>query len=150
MVDVKIKLLSSDAKMPVKANISDAAFDCFAHSMESYGEGDSSNIKYNLGFSMEIPIGWCALIFPRSSIFKTNLMLTNSVGVIDSGYRGEIAAIFKSKSATNNSQSDYKVGDRICQIIFYKLPDVNLIESNNLDTDNDRGGGFGSTGNDKN
>lgn len=146
MVDVKIKLLSSDSKMPVKANISDAGFDCFAHSLESYGEDDGLSIKYNLGFSMELPIGWCALIFPRSSVVKTNLILANSVGVIDSGYRGEIAAIFKSKSATNNSQNNYKVGDRVCQIIFYKLPDVNLIESNNLDTNNDRGGGFGSTG----
>jgi dUTP pyrophosphatase len=145
MIDVKIKLLHPESKMPVKANATDAGFDCYAYSKTLIEESGSLKIKYSLGFSMEIPLGWCALIFPRSSVCKTSLMLANSVGVIDSGYRGEVSAIFKSNTIWDVANT-YEVGERICQIIFYKLPEVNLLQSDNLDAENDRNGGFGSTG----
>lgn len=87
------------------------------------------------------------LIFPRSSIAKTDLALTNSVGVIDSGYRGEIK--FKFALNTDDSKLDfatYKVGDRIGQLVIMPYPQIELVEAEEL-SDSERGtGGFGSSG----
>lgn len=135
---VKIKRLYPNVTLPEKGNVSDACFDLKAISITETDD----YIEYGLGLSLEIPKGYCGLIFPRSSISKYNLILCNSVGVIDSGYRGELLARFK-----RTGEKVYNIGDRVCQMLFYKLPEVTFIESNNLDTLNDRNGGFGSTGN---
>jgi dUTP pyrophosphatase len=96
---------------------------------------------------MEIPDGMVGLIFPRSSIRKTRLQLSNSVGVIDSGYRGELQATFNKIITTiENQKNDYKVGDRICQIIIVPHPIIQIVEVDEL-SESSRGiGGFGSTG----
>jgi dUTP pyrophosphatase len=96
---------------------------------------------------MEIPKGFVGLIFPRSSIRKTNLQLSNSVGVVDSGYRGEIQATFNKIQGIDNIERDsYKVGDRICQIMIIPYPPIEFKEVDEL-TNTERGeGGFGSTG----
>ena len=92
---------------------------------------------------MEIPEGYVGLVFPRSSISKTDHYLRNSVGVIDSGYRGEIKIRM---STPLLGGVEYKEGDRIAQLIIMKLPWVNIEEVEEL-SDTDRGdGGFGSTG----
>jgi len=94
--------------------------------------------------AMEMPEGYVGLIFPRSSISKTDHYLRNSVGVIDSGYRGEIKVRM---STPLLGGVEYKVGDRVAQLVIMKLPWVNLQEVDEL-SDTDRGeGGFGSTGN---
>jgi len=93
--------------------------------------------------AMEVPEGYVGLIFPRSSISKTDHYLRNSVGVIDSGYRGEIKIRM---STPLLGGVEYKEGDRIAQLIIMKLPWVNIEEVEEL-SDTDRGdGGFGSTG----
>jgi dUTP pyrophosphatase len=106
-------------------------------------------VTYGTGIAMEIPKGYVGLVFPRSSIRKTDLSLTNCVGVIDSGYRGEIQATFKKVFGKNDiriDEMDYKVGDRIAQIMIIPYPSVTFIESDEL-SDSERGeGGFGSTG----
>ena len=97
----------------------------------------------------EIPKGYVGLVFPRSSIRKTDLSLTNCVGVIDSGYRGEIQATFKKIFGKNDvrlDELDYNVGDRIAQIMIIPYPSVTFVEVDEL-SQTDRGeGGFGSTG----
>jgi dUTP pyrophosphatase len=102
------------------------------------------DISYGIDLAMEIPKGFVGLVFPRSSIRKYELALSNSVGVIDSGYRGEIQATFKK---TNGLDSlSYKVGDRIAQIMIIPHPDIQFEEADEL-SDTERGeGGFGSTG----
>lgn len=154
-MNVKIKKLFDDAILPQKNNPNDAGFDCVARSMRttkiksvglSYGiqlSEPEDYIEYGFGFSLEIPEGWCGLLFPRSSISKYDLMLCNSVGVIDSGYRGEILARFKKTKEVGNF---YEVGDKVCQIVFYKLPEITFELTDTLDDLNDRGGGFGSSG----
>lgn len=142
----KIKLIE-DGKMPTKANPSDAGFDCYVRDYEViYTDGKKPKIlyvKYKLGFALEAPEGWATLLYQRSSVFKYDLILANAVGVIDSGYRGEIQAIFK---PTKKMPKIYEVGEKICQIIPYQLPNVTLNQVEELDTNTDRGGGFGSTG----
>ena len=134
---VKIKKLDSDAVIPTYAKNGDAGMDLVATSMKF----DGTQITYGTGLAMEIPKGFVGLIFPRSSIRKTDLILSNSVGVIDSGYRGEIQATFK-----RSGVYAYAVGDRICQIMIIPHPPIEFEEADEL-SDTERGeGGFGSTG----
>lgn len=109
---------------------------------------DAGNICYKTGIFMEIPEGYVGLIFPRSSISKYITQLSNSVGVIDSGYRGEIMFKFKPTDYYHNrtSQLDvYQIGDRIGQIIILPYPQITFEEVTEL-SDSERGiGGFGST-----
>jgi len=139
-MDVKIKKSNKLKNTPKYAQEGDAGIDLTA--TEVLSESDLQ-ITYSTGISLEIPVGYAGLIFPRSSIRKKSLILSNSVGVIDSGYRGEIQATF----IKTDCGSVYEVGDRICQIIIVPYPKVNLIPVKRL-TETVRGeNGFGSTGN---
>ena len=100
------------------------------------------NYVYLTGIALEIPSGYVGLLFPRSSVSRTCLSLANSVGVVDSGYRGEIMLKF----GCSSTLSCYKVGDRIGQLIIMPYPQVQFEQVEEL-SDSDRGeGGFGSTG----
>jgi len=139
---VRIKKLSENAVIPTYAKDGDAGMDLVATSIKF----DGTQVTYGTGLAMEIPEGFVGLVFPRSSIRKTDLSLSNSVGVIDSGYRGEIQATFNQKSLSKDGQILYGVGDRIMQIMIIPHPPVHFIEVNEL-SDTLRGeGGFGSTG----
>ena len=141
---VKIKKLHSDAIIPKYAKEGDAGMDLVATSIISE---TPSQITYGLGIALEIPEGFVGLVFPRSSIRKTRLQLSNSVGVIDSGYRGELQATFNKITTTiENQKNDYKVGDRVCQIMIIPHPIVELLEVDELSDTNRGEGGFGSTG----
>lgn len=136
-LNIKIKRLSATAKLPTKAHTSDAGYDLYASSCH-YEDG---MLHYGTGVAVEIPVGYVGLVFPRSSIANTHLTLSNSVGVIDSGYRGEIKAKFR-KGGTRG----YNVGDRIAQLIIIPYPEVTFEEVDEL-SDSDRGeGGYGSSG----
>ena len=145
-MEVKIKKLDPNAVIPTYAKDGDAGMDLVATKIIS---NTTFDITYGTGIAMEIPKGYVGLIFPRSSIRKTDLSLTNSVGVIDSGYRGEIQATFKKVFGENDiriSQTDYKVGDRIAQIIIVPYPKIKFVEVDDLTTTERGEGGFGSTG----
>jgi dUTP pyrophosphatase len=102
------------------------------------------DVTYGTDLAMEIPKGFVGLVFPRSSIRKYELILSNSVGVIDSGYRGELQATFKKENGLDSLA--YKVGDRIAQIMIIPHPEIEFEEVDDL-SDTERGdGGFGSTG----
>jgi dUTP pyrophosphatase len=141
---VKIKKLHPLAVIPTYAKSGDAGMDLIATSIISE---NPSQITYGLGIALEIPEGFVGLVFPRSSIRKTRLQLSNSVGVIDSGYRGELQATFNKITTTiENQKNDYKVGDRVCQIVIIPYPHIEFEEVVEL-SDTERGeGGFGSTG----
>jgi dUTP pyrophosphatase len=141
---VRIKKLNENAVIPSYAKSGDAGMDLIA--TEIINE-TSNQITYGTGLSLEIPEGFVGLVFPRSSIRKTRLQLSNSVGVIDSGYRGELQATFNKITTTiENQKNDYKVGDRIFQLMVIPHPHVDFIEVNEL-SETERGdGGFGSTG----
>lgn len=150
-MQVKIKKLYEDSMLPTKAHDTDAGYDLYAHSKSYDGNG---NVVYGSGVAMEIPKGYVGLVFPRSSNAKKDLLLSNSVGVIDSGYRGELSFKFKPSSVIEKpdlayipeSISKYEVGDRIGQIIIMPYPDIEFVEVEEL-SDSDRGdGGYGSSG----
>jgi len=138
---VKIKKLHSDAVKPKYAKESDAGMDLVATSII---ENTSFQITYGIGLAIEIPDGMVGLIFPRSSIRNTELMLSNAVGVIDAGYRGELQATFNKLNGLDSIA--YNVGDRIAQIIIVPHPIIQIVEVDEL-SESSRGiGGFGSTG----
>jgi dUTP pyrophosphatase len=138
---VKVKKLHENAVIPSYSKPGDAGMDLTITSQMSNTTFDAS---YGFGIAMEIPNGYVGLVFPRSSVRNQDLLLTNCVGVIDSGYRGELQATFKK---TNGFESiKYNVGDRGAQIIILPYPQVFMVESDEL-SDTERGtGGFGSTG----
>ena len=146
---IKIKKLHKDAVIPFKTHSRDFCCDCVAISEEEV----APNIwKYGLGFAIEIdPVFtkyfddtiWSIDVRPRSSIWKTGMVLSNSQGTVDEQYRGEISAIFYHIVP---NMPRYKVGDRVCQIKLGVTSDLNFIEVEEL-SDTTRGtGGFGSTG----
>lgn len=138
---VRVKKLNENAVLPFKAHDTDAGFDLVATTMDvdEYG-----NIVYGTGLAFEIPKGYVGLLFPRSSIAKQDLRLTNCVGVIDSGYRGEV--MMKFRKTKDLVSIHYVAGERIGQLIIMPIPDIELVESDEL-SDSDRGeGGFGSSG----
>ena len=143
-MQVKIKKLHDDAVIPSYAKHGDAGMDLVATS-KSYD--DHGNVCYGTGLAFEIPKGFVGLLFPRSSNTKKDLVLGNSVGVIDSGYRGEV--VFKFKAALKDQhrmKEIYEIGDRVGQIIILPYPEIEFLEVGELSS-SDRGvGGFGSTG----
>ena len=152
MLNVKIKKLSESSEIPQYAKHGDAGLDLTATSREYDEHG---NVCYGTGLAFEIPRGYVGLVFPRSSNAKKDLILSNSVGVIDSGYRGEVVFKFKpserfsrcidGKTINVEMAIDYDIGDRIGQIIIMPYPQINFIEVGDLSS-SDRGvGGFGST-----
>lgn len=143
---VKIKKLHPNAVVPQYAKTGDAGMDLVATSILS---NTTFDVTYGMGIALEIPEGFVGLIFPRSSIRKTDLALTNCVGVIDSGYRGELQATFKKVYGKNDiriDETDYKVGDRIAQIMIIPHPTIEFEETNELSNTERGEGGFGSTG----
>ena len=138
---IKFKKLSASAVMPRKAHASDAGFDMTCTRFEvTNGE----LFTYHTDIAVEIPDGHVGLLFPRSSIYKQDLLLTNSVGVVDSGYRGEV--MFKFKPIAYEVKQHYQVGDRIGQLIIIPYPYIEFVEAEEL-SDSERGeGGYGSSG----
>lgn len=138
---VNFKKLNEHAVLPTYAKLGDAGMDLTATSIIS---NEPFQITYGTGIAVEIPEGFVGLVFPRSSIRKYDVDLSNSVGVIDAGYRGEIQATFTKKKGVVSKT--YNVGDRILQIMIIPHPFITFEEVDEL-SDTDRGvGGFGSTG----
>ena len=139
---VKIKRLHKDSVIPSYAKEGDAGMDLTATRMWF---DDDRNVCYGTGITMEIPKGYVGLVFPRSSIAKKDLLLSNAVGVIDSGYRGEITAKFKISGEYSNKHF-YKIGERICQIIIMPYPQIEFEEVEELSKTERGDGGYGSSG----
>ena len=146
MINVKFAKLHPDAQIPQFAKQGDAGMDLTVVSVEKVTcsvKGDYYDYKF--GIACEIPTGFAGLLFPRSSTSRTDLLLSNSVGVIDSGYRGEIGARFK---RTASSPRIFGAGERAVQMVILKLPEVNVVEVTKEElSKTERGtGAFGSSG----
>ena len=145
-MQVRFKKLSPQATVPTYAHNGDACFDIYAMGdMEKPVDippGRAATIP--TGISFEVPMGYVMLIFSRSGHgFKHGVRLSNAVGVIDAGYRGEVQVALQ-----NDGKGRFKVahGDRIAQAMIIPRPVIELVEADEL-SDTSRGtGGFGSTG----
>lgn len=138
---VKIKKLHPNAVIPKYAKEGDAGLDLVA--TEVYEDSDD-RITYGTGVAIEIPEGYLGLLMPRSSVRNYELVLSNSVGLSDSGYRGEIMITFKKTKGFYSKA--YFPGDRIVQLVILPYPYVSFEEVSEL-SDSERGStGFGSSG----
>ena len=161
---IKLKKLNDNAKLPTQSKTGDFCYDVWAVSEEEV----RPNIwRYGLGFKYEIerapvfsetpPFGFsfrtreeyygynvCISFRPRSSVWKTGMVLSNSVGTLDEFYRGEAMAVFYHIMP---EMERYHVGDRIGQICISISPKVEFEFVDEINEDTERGeGGFGSTG----
>jgi dUTP pyrophosphatase len=138
---IKFKKLHSYAVTPSYAKPGDAGLDLTATTIIS---NTTFEVTYGTSIAVEIPEGYVGLIFPRSSIRKYDLQLSNSVGVIDSGYRGELQFTFNKTQGFDSMK--YKIGDRIGQLVVLPYPQIELVEANQLSNTERGEKGFGSSG----
>lgn len=142
---IKIKKLTPNAVIPTRAHAEDAGLDMTAISRRT---DDHGNYVYGTGIAVSIPFGYAGFIFMRSSVAKKSQILTNAVGIIDSGYLGEIT--FKMKPIIQDIKytqaRPYEVGEKIGQLIILPVLPVEFEEVDDLGS-SDRGtGNYGSTG----
>jgi dUTP pyrophosphatase len=150
-MQVRVKKLHPDAVIPSYAKAGDAGMDMVAISADISKDG--LFIEYGTGIAVEIPEGYVGLMFPRSSLSKTTMVLSNHVGVIDSGYRGEIKFRFKDLNMQQEfdgqwygDETVYEVGNKIGQLVILPYPQIELVETDELNESERGDGGFGSTG----
>lgn len=134
---MKVKIIKFDNydKAPLRAHYNDAGADVY--STEDIIIGPHITVKIPLGFGLELPDGFMACIFPRSSCTSTGLVA--HIPPIDSGYRGQIHAIL-----TNTTERNIRVGvnDKVGQIVVIPIILCEFVE----ELGNERGtGAFGST-----
>lgn len=139
---IHFKKLDPQAQKPKFGKPGDAGADLVATHLYKFSEGQA---VYGTGLAVEIPEGMVGLVFPRSSIRDYHLIMANSVGVIDSGYRGEIIVTFNFK-LNHRIDRTYKVGDRIAQLVIIPVPLVQFIEVEELSETSRGTQGHGSTG----
>ena len=136
---IKFKKTHPLAVIPKRGTSGAAGFDLTAVILDV----KETTLKYDTGIAVEIPPGYVGLLFPRSSVCKTGLSLANSVGVIDSDYRGSISFVFYKDVPCI---APYLPGDRIGQLVIVPIPEVDFVEVEEL-SETERGkGGYGSTG----
>jgi dUTP pyrophosphatase len=142
---IKIKRIYENATLPKQMSGGAAGLDLVATSMEFIraDDGTLQQIKYGTGLALEIPEGYFGCFRPRSSIVHTGLRLANSVGTIDSDYRGELTAVF---DVVDPEKIFYKAGERIAQLLILEHERISLVEVSELGTTARGIGGYGSTG----
>lgn len=141
-MNIKIKKLHENAVIPSYTKEGDCGLDLTAISVSTIDKGKFGYIEYDTGLSLEIPEGYVGLVYPRSSLSNTGLILANSVGVIDANFRGSIKCRFKAIPNTDI----YSVGDRIAQLIIQPCPKIEFEIVEELSNTTRGDSGFGSTG----
>lgn len=150
-MELKIVKLYDNAIMPKFAHEGDAGMDLYVHRVI---EETANQITYGLGVAVKIPDNHVGLIFPRSSIRKYDLMLSNSVGVVDCGFIGELQTTFNKVTPAyayydepvGNISKQYDIDERCCQLVVLPLARFDIKEVDTLETTQRGTGGFGSTG----
>lgn len=144
-MELKFKRLKDSAVLPIRGTKGAAGIDLTCTNITTtLNEANQLMLVYHTDLAVEIPKGYVGLLVPRSSIWKKSLMLTDSLGIIDSDFRGEIVAIMK--ATTDTVPAIYKQGERFCQLVILKKPEYTIKEVEELSKTERGEGGFGSTG----
>ena len=137
MIKIKVKKLKENAIVPRYAHEGDAGMDVVAISKRV----TDKFVEYGTGLAFDVPEGYVMLVFSRGSVSKKDLVLANSVGVLDSGYRGELMIRFQSVG-----KDYYEVGERVAQVMVLPYPKIEFDEVEELSETVRGDGKFGSTG----
>ena len=142
-VSVPVKRLDETLAAPAYAYSGDAGLDL--HAAEDAVLAPFERKAVSCGIALAIPEGHAGLVMPRSGLaVKHGISIVNSPGLIDSNYRGEIKAVLVNLDP--NAEFRITKGDRIAQLVIVAVPEVALVETEDLG-DTERGqGGFGSSG----
>lgn len=140
-MEIKIKKLVESAVVPSYSLEGDAGLDLTAISADCFP--GRHYVEYGTGLSIEIPKGYAGFLLSRSSSINTCLRLSNTIGLIDSGFRGELTVRF---TIENYKKPMYKVGDRIAQLVIIPYVTANIVVSEALSPSTRGSGGWGSTG----
>ena len=166
VIQVPIELTSENAKIPTYANLGDGAVDLYAPCDFTIGPGETKIIPVDI--KVALPYGYAFLIHPRSGLSaKTKLRVANSVGLIDSQYKGVIGVILENveprikdisyefddkgrpiiTSVEHGQSYSISKGDRFAQMRLVEVPSASFFQVESVDgIGDDRGGGFGSSG----
>lgn len=152
---VKFQKINPSAVLPKKAHSSDAAYDLVAVSFEK----KDFTVVAHTGLRMALPPGYEAEIRSRSGLSNKGIVVANSPGTMDNGYRGEVDVILASitgqapwldggfNKSMKCGNTELRVGDRVAQLLIRKSDEVTVEEVENINEDTDRGSnGLGSTG----
>lgn len=141
MLNIKIKKLNKNVQLPKQGTQGAAGIDFYLPQPVRFWPKRSKKVP--LGVAVEIPEGYVMLLIPRSSTWKTPLRMPNSVGVIDSDYRGEVCALLQN---TSNVTWEALACERLVQGVIVPVPSVQVVEVDELSETSRGVGGFGSTG----
>lgn len=143
IVKLKVKRLTDTAKIPTYAHDGDACFDIYSDGLKSIS---GSTQVHETGLKFEIPKGYAMMIYSRSGMgFKDNTRLANCVGVVDSGYVGEVMVKLTRDDGCINT-FEYKRGDRIAQAMLIPVPAVWFEEVDDVGCSQRGANGLGSSG----
>jgi dUTP pyrophosphatase len=143
MIEIQIKLLDEDLPMPRYQHEGDAGLDLPSRVDYVLEPGERAMIP--TGIAVAIPRGYAGFVLPRSGLASRNgIALVNSPGLVDAGYRGEMAIIMI--NTDKREAFHIKRGDRIAQLVIQKVVEATTIQVSELDATSRGSGGFGSTG----
>lgn len=141
MLYIKIKKLNKNVQLPKQGTQGAAGIDFYLPQPVVFEPKRSKKVP--LGVAVEIPEGYVMLLIPRSSTWTTPLRMPNSVGVIDSDYRGEVCALLQN---THHLTWTAEAGERLVQGVIVPAPSIQIQEVDELSETSRGVGGFGSTG----
>ena len=143
MLELRVKLLDDAMPLPRYQRDGDAGFDLHSRVDLVLEAGERAVVP--TGLAVAVPRGYAGLVLPRSGLAaRHGIALVNSPGLIDAGYRGEVAVIL----LNTDRREAFRVrrGDRIAQMVIQKVEQADLLAVAELDETERGAGGFGSTG----
>jgi dUTP diphosphatase len=148
-ITVRISKLHEDAKLPRRWSGDAVGFDLHAYLKTEYGKatkrvvGPNSTINIPTGLMVELPRSHFAFVCPRSGLGQHSISVTNSPGIIDPDYRGEICVLVYNGSYVNHW---IEHDDRIAQLVIMPVTEIMIQEVEMLSETKRSVAGFGSTG----
>ena len=142
MIELPVRRLRPDARLPARAYAGDAGFDLAACERVELAPGERAAVP--TGLAVAIPEGYAGFVQPRSGLAARNgLTIVNTPGLIDAGYRGELVVIL----LNTDREVPFVVepGMRIAQLVVLPVPEVELVETDELPTSERGVRGFGSS-----
>ena len=143
MIEIEIKLLDEGIPLPRYQHEGDAGLDLPSRVDYVLEPGERAMIP--TGIAVAIPLGYAGFVLPRSGLASRHgIALVNSPGLIDSGYRGEVAIVMI--NTDKHKAFEIKRGDRIAQLVIQQVVEATTVQVKELDVTSRGSGGFGSTG----
>ena len=142
MIEISVARVRENAQVPARAYAGDAGLDLAACEPVELGPGERAVVP--TGLAVAIPHGYAGFVQPRSGLAaKHGIAVVNSPGLIDSGYRGEIRVVLLNTDSHRTWAAE--AGERIAQLVILPVPEVEVVEVDDL-SESERGArGFGSS-----